>query len=302
MDKPKRGVTVPKVSFQTSFRNSHQASYLARDISSWFNRGSALENRIETVLNQLRETTGVRSLKQLDNEKIQAYVSTLRERVDTGELSRKTAENYVSALNRIIEYTNQRLGGNLETFSPRQEGLSRGSFQFVDRAVSQETHERFLNFLSEKQDIRAQALTHSVELQREFGLRLRESLAIKASTIERALETGVLHLTRQDCTKNGREREIPIRNEEQREALERALEFMKENNLFSLCPTEHLREQYNYAYNVAKEFNQEHKENFHYHGERHAFAQEFIKEGVDRQTLSEWLGHGREEITKVYGG
>jgi site-specific recombinase XerD len=75
---------------------------------------------------------------------------------------------------------------------------------------------------------------------------------------------------------------------------------MKENNLFSLCPTEHLREQYNYAYNVMKEFNKEHNENFHYHGERHAFAQACLKEGIDREIVSKWLGHEREEITKVY--
>jgi len=289
-----------KTSFQTSFRNEHQASYLARDIANYFNRSTSLESRIETVLNQLREITGIKSLKKIDENVARAYVDYLREKVDSKALSHKTAENYLSAFNRIIEYTNFRLGTSVETFSPRQEGLSRGSFQFVDRAVSQETHEKFVSFLSTKEDIRAQALRHSVELQREFGLRLRESLAIKAETIERALERGVLHLGREDMTKNGREREIPIRNENQREALERALEFMRENNLFSLSPTEHLKEQYHFAWNMAKEFRQETNESFTFHGERHAFAQACIQEGVDRATVSSWLGHGREEITKVY--
>jgi site-specific recombinase XerD len=170
----------------------------------------------------------------------------------------------------------------------------------VDRAVSLETHQKFLSFLSSKEDIRAQALYHSVSLQREFGLRLRESLAIKESTIERALETGILRLGKEDGTKNGREREIPIRTEEQKEALQGALEFMKENNLFSLAPTTHLREQYRFAYEMQKEFNSIYQENFRYHGERHAFAQRLISEGIDRSTVSAWLGHGREEITKVY--
>ena len=273
---------MPNVNFQTAFRNAHQASYLARDIARWFHRGSALENRIETVLNHLREWTGTRGLKKLDNQRIEAFVNTLQEKVANGEISRKTAENYISALNRVIEYANFRLDKGLETVSPKEHGLSRGSFQYVDRAVSQETHQKFLDFLSQKEDIRAQALSHSVELQREFGLRLRESLAIKETTIERALSDGVLHLTKEDGTKNGREREIPIRTEEQREVLKIALDFMKENNLFSLCPTEHLREQYNYAYDVMKEFNRETGENFHYHGERHAFAQACIQEGIDR--------------------
>jgi site-specific recombinase XerD len=286
--------------YQTTFRNNHNALFLGKAISSYFNRGSSLASSIQTVLNTIRDLTGVKSLKALDERAIQSYISHIQERVSVGDLSRKTAESYVSGLNRVIEYTNEVLEKSLQTFSPSQLGLSRGPFQYVDRAVSQETHEKFLSFLSQKEDIRAQALYHSVELQREFGLRLRESLAIKESTIEKALETGVLHLTRQDCTKNAREREIPIRNEEQRQTLERALGFMKENNLFSLCPTKHLREQYNYAYDVMKEFNRETGENFRYHGERHAFAQACIEEGIDRKTVSEWLGHNREEITKVY--
>jgi site-specific recombinase XerD len=252
------------------------------------------------VLNHLREWTSTKSLKQLDNQRIEAFVSTLQDKVDNGELSRKTAENYLSALNRIIEYVNFRLDKNLETVSPKAEGLSRGSFVYQDRAVSQETHEKFLSFLSQKEDIKAQALIHSVELQREFGLRLRESLAIKESTIENALETGKLHLGREDGTKNARERDIPLWRESQREALEKALDFMKENNLFSLAPTETLKEQYNFAYDVMKEFNREHNENFHYHEERHAFAQECDKEGKSPEEIKDMLGHGRLEIVRVY--
>jgi site-specific recombinase XerD len=286
--------------FQVSFKNEHKASFLARDIATWFHRGTALERRIETVLNHLRDEIGVRSLKRLDQEAIRAYVDHLRDRVEAGELSRKTAENYLSALNKVIEYTNARLNRDIQTISPRGEGLSRDPFQYTDRAVSQEIHERFLNFLSEKQDIRAQALVHSVELQREFGLRLRESIAIKETTIERALETGVLHLGREDGTKNAREREIPLWRESQREALEKALDFMKENNLFSLAPTETLKEQYNFAYDVMKEFNREYNESYHFHGERHAFAQECKAEGKSLEEITRWLGHNRLEITKVY--
>jgi site-specific recombinase XerD len=286
--------------FQVNFKNEHKASHLAREIARYFHRGTALENRIETVLNTLRDEIGIKSLKKLDQEVVRAYVDHLKGKVEAGELSKKTAENYLSAFNRIIEYINERLGRNLETVSPREVGLSRGSFTFVDRAVSQETHEKFVSFLTQKEDIRAQALIHSVTLQREFGLRLRESLAIKTETIERALSTGTLHLGREDGTKNGREREIPIQTESQREALEKALDFMKQNDLFSLAPTTTLREQYNFAYEVKKQFEAETKERFNYHGERHAFAQRLISEGVDRSTVSAWLGHGREEITKVY--
>jgi len=291
---------MPKLGFQVNFKNEHKASHLAREISQYFHRGSSLENRIETVLNTLREALGVKSLKKIDQDVAKAYVEYLREKVANGELSRKTAENYISAFNRVLEYANERLGRNLELISPSEWGLSRGSFEYVDRAVSKETHEKFLSFLSQKEDLRAQALYWSVQLQREFGLRLRESIAIKETTIERALETGKLSLGREDGTKNGREREIPVLTEGQREVLQGAYSFMKENNLFSLVPTERLREQYNYAYEVKREFERETGEKFNYHGERHAFAQAWIDQGVDRATVSGWLGHGREEITRVY--
>jgi integrase len=76
---------------------------------------------------------------------------------------------------------------------------------------------------------------------------------------------------------------------------------MKQNDLFSLAPTMTLREQYNFAYEIKKEFEQATGEKFTFHGERHAFAQFWIEQqGVDRATVSKWLGHGREEITCVY--
>jgi integrase len=289
-----------KTPFQTSFKNGHQASYLARDIASFFNRGSALENRVETVLNNFREWTSTKSLKQIDQQKIEAFVATLQDKLNSGELSRKTVENYVSAINRVIEYTNAKLDRDLQTISPKEAALSRGSFVYQDRAVSQEVFAKFQDFLDQKPGLQAEALKLSTKLQWECGLRLKESIAIKEATIREALSSGVLHLTKTDGTKNGREREIPILKESQREALSQALDFMEKNGLSSLCPKETLREQYYYAENVAREFKETTGESFHYHGLRHAFAQEAVREGVDRQTVSSWLGHGREEVTKVY--
>jgi len=289
-----------KASVQTNFKNPHSASYLARDIAQYFNKGSAIEGKIETTLNTLRETTGVRGLKQIDSQVIEAYVSTLQDCVQEGSLSRHTAETYVSALNRIIEYSNYFLGKNLESISQSQFGLTRGSFQYVDRSVSKNTHEAFLSFLNQNNDIKAQSLKYSVELQREFGLRLRESLAIKQTTIQQALSVGYLHLTGQDGTKNGRSRDIPIRTIEQKKLLKSIANFQKENNLKSLTPTTHLKQQYSFAKNMQNTFNKSNSYYFHYHGERHAYTQQRISEGADKLTVSRELGHNRQEVTRVY--
>jgi len=290
-----------KASVQTTFKNEHSASYLARDIAQHNNKGSSIEAKVETVLNQLRETTGVKGLKKIDSQVIEAYVATLKDRVEANELSRHTAESYISALNRIIEYTNTHLNKNLETVSQKEANLTRGSFQYVNRAVSENTHNAFLSFLLEKSDdIRTQALQHSVMLQREFGLRMRESLAIKRETIEQALRTNTLYLTARDGTKNGRSRDIPVRTIEQKELLKSIASFQQENNLKSLAPTTHLKQQYSFAKNMQDSFNKSNNDYFHYHGERHAYAQQRIEEGASKIEVSRELGHNRQEVTKTY--
>ena len=285
---------------QINFRNEHKASFLAMQIAQSLNRGSSLENRIETVLNSLREITGAKNLKQLSSDKIQTYVDTLRDRLQSGEIKSSTASSYISALNRVIEYTNEHLNRDIQTVSAREVGLSRGGIEHQNRAVSNETHQAFKDFLGQQNDVKAQALQHSVELQREFGLRLRESIQIKQNTIREALKTGILHLDRQDGTKNSQPRNIPIRNEQQIETLKSTLSFMQEHNLKSLAPTDTLKEQYCYAQNIKQEFNRINSDKMDYHGERHYYAQERLEEGATARQVSEELGHHREEILKYY--
>ncbi len=285
---------------QISFRNEHKASFLARQIAQSLNRGSSLENRIETILNQIREETGAKNLKQLDNDKIQTYVDSLRDRHEEGEISRATAPSYVSVLNRVIEYTNENLNRRLETISAKDYGLSRGGIEYRDRVVSQEVHNAFKDFLSAQNNVKAQALQHSIDLQRSFGLRLRESIQIKADTIKQALQSGTLHLDRQDGTKNSQPRDIPVRNEQQLETLKSALNFIQEHNLRSLAPTSTLREQYYYAQNIKQNFNHISDTKMDFHGERQHYAQLRYAEGASLKQISEELGHHRIEILKYY--
>ena len=285
---------------QINFRNEHKASFLAKQIAQSFNRGSSLENRIETVLNGLRELTGAKNLKQLDNDKIQTYIDTLHDKLQSGELKSSTVSSYVSALNRVIEYANEHANTKLETINAKDYGLSRGSIEYQNRVVSQDTHNAFKDFLSQQGDIKAQALQHSIDLQREFGLRLRESIQIKQDTIKQAIKDGALHLGRQDGTKNSQPRDIPIRSEQQLETLKSALSFMQEHNLRSLASTDTLKEQYHYAEHVRQEFNQISDTKMDYHGERHYYAQERLEEGASLKQVSEELGHHREEILKHY--
>ncbi len=286
---------------QTTFKNGLQASHLARIIAQDQNKGSATERSIETVLNGMREISEVKSLKQLDDSKIQIYIDTLYDRVESGDLSTKTTSNYVSALNAVIRYANEYADTKLETISAKEFGLSRGEREYNNRAVNIETHQAFLNFLEQKDDIKAQALAHSVELQRQFGLRLRESLAIKQESIQKALANNQLKIGRADGTKNAQERTIPVRNEAQIQTLKSTLSFMQEHNLKSLIPTEKLLTQYHFAQDIKQEYDKLFDAKMDFHGERYHYAQErYFKDHASLKQISEELGHHREEITKIY--
>jgi len=286
-----------KANVQTSFKNNHKSSYLAKDIAQHLNRGSAIEAKIETVLNQIREYTGTCSLKKLDETVVQAYIDTLLDRLQNEEITSKTTASYVSALNDVIRYTSEHLPVNLEPVSAKENGLSVGHIDYTNRSVDNSTYRDFISHLEAKQDIRSQALAKSIELQREFGLRIRESIAIKRDTIREALKFGELHLTKRDLTKNGRERIVSIRNEEQFRVLQGVYNFMKENHLKSLIPTQTLKQQYNFAQRERYEYIKSLETHFRFHDFRHSFAHDLKNEGYSNRKIAEQLGHGRLEKT-----
>jgi site-specific recombinase XerD len=156
----------------------------------------------------------------------------------------------------------------------------------------------------------------SLALQWAFGLRREESIKFQP---EYAIRGNALHL-KPAWTKGGRARVVPIHNDNQRRVLERVKEVAGKGSLIPSDRTyiQHLkvyeRELKNAGISKA-------------HGLRHAYAQERYKEltgwaaphaggpksaeltaeqrKIDqaaRMTISEELGHGREEITAVYLG
>ena len=164
--------------------------------------------------------------------------------------------------------------------------------------------------------IRSPYVRMSLELQRAFGLRREEALKIRPAWADR--ETKLVLLG--SWTKGGRPREIRIRNDHQREVLERAKALAGSGSLIPWDKTyiNHLRL---YKRQIAAA-------GFHkLHGLRHAYAQERyreltgreapaaggmswsrltpqekIEDGRARLTISEELGHSREIIASVYLG
>jgi len=285
---------------QTRFKNNLQASHVARQIAQSLNRGSQLERQIETVLNSLREVAGIKSLKQLSEETIQVYTDTLQDKLNAGELSRVTTSSYISALNDVAKYVDEHLNKNLETVSAKEFNLSRGVFHFHNDIVPVDAYNQYQEFLSGINDIRSQALQHSLEIQRELGLRLRESIRIQKTSIKKALQTGVLTIGSADGTKNGQKRSIEIKYDTQRQALSKALIFQKEHGLRSLIPKgKTTQQQINYAQNTRRTFIKQTGVKLDYHGNRKFFLSNEVKQ-YGLHYAREEAGHHRDDVMRAY--
>jgi len=156
----------------------------------------------------------------------------------------------------------------------------------------------------------------SLELQRVFGLRREEAIKFRPGFADR----GDHIVLKASWTKGGKERVIPVRNQDQRDVLDGARQLAGEGSLIPghRSYIQQLRVYQRQAMNAGLT---------KLHGLRHAFAQQRYEEltgwpcpvvggpstqtlnahqrELDRQarlTISRELGHERPQITSVYLG
>jgi Phage integrase, N-terminal/Integrase len=156
----------------------------------------------------------------------------------------------------------------------------------------------------------------SLKLQAAFGLRREESIKFRPEWAD----NGDRLMLKASWTKGGREREIPIRNDQQRTVLDEARQLAGKG---SLIPAEKTYVQQLQRFKAQCQA----AGIYHVHGHRHHYAQERYREltgwlcparggpksreltleqkGLDRRArlvISEELGHGRERIVATYLG
>lgn len=136
----------------------------------------------------------------------------------------------------------------------------------------------------------------AVDMQRVFGLRVKESLLSHATIIRNDREFLVI-----EGAKGGRPRELEVKTDEQREVLQRVGEHIAANGGKTLIPPHLTLKQA-----LKKQANDFHrsggtKENgANSHLARHHMAQKMGQEGISDKEIAEYLGHGREGVTKHY--
>jgi integrase len=275
-------------------KHSHEGSFETR---------VGRERQLSAIANQLHDL-GFRQLKatSLKQKHVQALVDEwLKQNLSPG-----TIKNRMSCLRWWAEKVNRRAvvaGANDFYGIPDRQFVS-GQSKAKDLAEEQ---------LGRVKD---EHVRMSLRLQQAFGLRREEALKIQPRWADRGDH---LHL-KASWTKGGRERTVPIRTQEQRALLERAKQLA---GLGSLIPggrqyIEQLRIYERHTANAGLS---------KMHGLRHAYAQQRYLEltgwhsphgggpsraqltksqrDTDQQarlTISEELGHQREQITAVYLG
>lgn len=168
----------------------------------------------------------------------------------------------------------------------------------------------------------------SIRCARYLGLRIEEVTALTKTQIREALTNGYIHLTK---TKGGILRDVPLNNQAE-QVLREMLVESKDERIFIRHGRTHKQamksiqnwisnhrgifteEQFSVSNNDAKYLEQMkidyQRQNLTFHGLRHAFSRELYHNvliiGKSPENalkyVSEILGHGRDDITRIYLG
>jgi len=290
---------------------------------------------VRQLANFADESFNLKNLVKLDAENMADFAEHLSERVENGEISRGHATNIISSLNSVFNYYYR---DDLK-ISAKDFGINREErFNNVDKSLPNETHDKISDFLTEqyieKGDIRYEALRLQIELQREAGLRFKESALFNGHELHR---DGSLDIEK--GTKGGQLRTLQT-TDSVKELVKYVKDFRKEYGLSkSLVPDQYdFKRWQNFAYNTTKAFSNENNTSYNFHANRHSYAQQKyqsltntlppVKSGYtkkeqikyiaeknnisieqakeldynSRMQISEELGHHRIDITNYYLG
>src|SRR6266581_6869160 len=235
------------------------------------------------------------------------HVEKLVERWLAENLSAGTIKNRMSALRWWAQKTGK------DNISAR----SNAAYDIPDRVYVTNVSKARELAVEAIESIRTESIKISLRLQAVFGLRREESIKIVPKWADR----GDRLVLKDSWTKGGREREIPVRTQEQRQLLDEAKVLAKGKSLVAPGYTTYRDYLKHFRYECERV-------RIHaFHGHRHFYAQVRYQEltgwvcparggtcskqltpkqkEIDRQareTISREMGHGREQITAVYLG
>lgn len=271
----------------------------------------------------VRKAEGIQDMRHIETAHLRNYAAHLHARLQRQEISPATAQNALSAVNRVLEIAR---GDRMVRLDPvREAGLpTRTGIATSDRALPLSQHDNAVMALPER-------LAAILALQRELGLRFEEAAKLDAVRALAQAQHGTVLI--EAGTKGGLARVIPItRQLVQKFALLNATMIQGADR--SMIPG-----QQSYRAFRAESYAVLRAACIHSHGERHAYAQARyaalvgapcpvatgVSHGVEhhrflsaqlgisvtaarerdqqaRKKVAAELGHGRIDVTNAYLG
>lgn len=287
-----------------------------------YTSNATVKSALRSFTEYLKGNYGIKDLRKVEREHVLSFAHHLNDRFERGEISASTAQNYLSPVNVAME--NARLDSKCRVEGVREAGLpTRSGIATQDHSASKELHQNALQSVSERLGVQ-------LTLQRELGLRLKESCLLDAKlALKQSLTQKRVHI--ELGTKGGRPRTISIHSPTQIEALQRAA--LLQGTQHSLIPEHQTWTQY--QSHVYRELSSLaihcHQERHHYvnamyerlmgakspvqsgvaHREHPAYLSQVLGISMDeaksrdeqvRFSVAQALGHSRVSITNNYLG
>ena len=244
------------------------------------------------------ENYGVQKLSNLSGKHLSAYIAHMQEK----GLAASTIKTDLAAIrfwHDKIPEARYELPGNDEF------QLERRSFGGVDRTWSEAEFSKLLDLCREKKHY---DYLGCAKMARYAGLRIHECMRLDTAAARKALSSGILTIK----GKGGKIRDVPI-NKRVKITLRNALRYTPHGQKLFLAEGKDTH----IAIRELQNFISAHREEIRdadstspltFHGLRHTCAAEWykslIRQGFSdshaRLQVSKWLGHEREDVTRIY--
>lgn len=241
---------------------------------------STKSQRFNQFATWVKTEYNIKDLHNVTKDIVRDYAEYLKERWENGELSIKTIHNNLSVVNTALSQARLdnhcHINARKEADFPRKSGIATES-----HCIDQAKHNFVKGQLSDR-------LGAQLDLQRELGLRFKESCLINAKKcLEQVKKNNSIHI--ESGTKGGQARDIPINHPSQLDALRNATKH--QGNHRSMIPEDKSYKEYkNECYGQLKS-----TELGGFHGERHTYANERYQELTGyKSPVESGFKHGRE--------
>jgi integrase/recombinase XerD len=270
---------------------------------------------IRSVLSTAVCKFNLQNIRNLQDKHLRQHIQDSKE----AGVSIATIKNELSAIRKlhsIIPNTRYELSENKD-LGLTEKRVTRG----VDRAWRDSEVQKAVNLAHSmgRYDVK-----WALSLARSAGLRIEEVTALTKTQLRDALKNGYLHLRQ---TKGGIQRDVPL-SQAARQVCREILTHASNEKIFIKHGRTHHQAFHsiqNWIHNHREKFQEDYtpderyiqdmridieRPNLTFHGLRHAYAREQYHERIDkgmsareaRQEVAELLGHGRDDVTRVYLG